>query len=97
MDICKLFASTFKIIYSVDQKVKLRKIISYILRVYVPSSMIHSKPRVPEGPFLTLLQRDLFLAFCKTEPDIVDMTMSVHSEVHHIHLRLPNPALYQTP
>ena len=45
---------------TVAQKNKLQKIVSYIISVYVPSFlMIHLHPKVPEGPFFSLFQRDL--------------------------------------
>ena len=61
--------------FEVDQKKKLFKIASYIIFVYVPSFMlIHLKPTASEGPFLTLFQRDILLAYEDIDPEIVDVT-----------------------
>ena len=51
------------------QKVKLQKIVSYIISVYVPSFlMIYLHPKAPEGPFLCLFQRDLLCSYFEIEP-----------------------------
>ena len=66
---------------STDQKMKLQKIVSYILCVYVPSFlMIHLNPRVPEGPFLNLFQRDLLFAFRQIEPAVANVAMKYFLE-----------------
>ena len=60
--------------FSSDQQHKLKKIISYIISVYVPSFiMIHLNPQAAQGPSLTLFQRDLILAYRQLEPDIADV------------------------
>ena len=64
-----------------NEKTKLQKIVSYIINVYVPSFlMIHLNPGAPEGPFLTLFQRDLLVAFRDIDPAIVEMTMKYYLE-----------------
>ena len=66
---------------STDQKMKLQKIVSYTLCVYVPSFlMIHLNPRVPEGPFLNLFQRDLLFAFRQIEPAVANVAMKYFLE-----------------
>ena len=60
---------------------KLQRIVSNIINVYVPSFlMIHLKPRAPEGPFITLFQRDLIIAFRDINPEIVKTTMKYFLE-----------------
>ena len=60
--------------FSSDQQHKLKKIISYIISVYVPSFiMIHLNPQAAQGPSLSLFQRDLILAYRQLEPDIADV------------------------
>ena len=45
-------------------KTKLSRLVSYIFSVYLPSFlMTHLKPHACEGPFVTLFQMDLLLAF----------------------------------
>ena len=61
------------------QKVKLRKIVFYIICVYVPTFlMIHLNPKAPEGPFLTLFQRDLLAAYQEVEPEITSNVMKYY-------------------
>jgi len=58
------------------QKIKLVRIVSYIISVYVPSFlMIHLKPRAPEGPYLTLFQRDLLLAYSELDPSVANLVL----------------------
>ena len=62
--------------FGVDPKKKLFKIASYIVCVYVPSFMlIHLKPTASEGPFLTLFQRDILLAYRDLDPEIADVAL----------------------
>ena len=52
------------------QKMKLVRIISFIISVYVPSFvMIHLNPKVVNGPTLTLFQRDLIFAYRHLDDD----------------------------
>ena len=61
---------------SQSEKQKLQRIVSYIINVYLPSFlMIHLKPGAPEGPFLTLFQRDLLFAFREIDAEIVKTIM----------------------
>ena len=64
---------------STNQKRKLEKIVSYIVSVYVPSFvMIHLHPKACDGPFLTLFQRNLLLAYREIQPDVADMVMKYY-------------------
>ena len=50
---------------------KLSRLVSYILSVYLPSFlMTQLKPHACEGPFVTLFQRDLRLAFEAVDSDM---------------------------
>lgn len=40
--------------------------------------MIHLHPKVPEGPFLTLFQRDLLSSYSEIEPDITSIVMKYY-------------------
>ena len=53
------------------EKTKLSRLVSYILSVYLPSFlMTHPKTHACEGPFVTLFQRDLLLAFEAIDSDV---------------------------
>ena len=53
------------------EKTKLSRLVSYIFSVYLPSFlMTHPKPHACEGPFVTLFQRDLLLAFGAVNSDM---------------------------
>ena len=59
---------------SKEDKKKLTRIVSYLVSVYVPSLIItHLKPEAYDGPFLTLFQRDLLLAFNKIDEEMVTL------------------------
>ena len=50
---------------------KLSRLASYIVSVYLPSFlMTHLKPHACEGPFVTLFQKDLLLAFEAVDSDM---------------------------
>ena len=52
------------------EKIKLLRLVSYIVSVYLPSFLkTHIKPHACEGPFVTLFQRDLLLAFEAVDSD----------------------------
>ena len=45
--------------------------------VYLPSFfMIDLKPKANQGPFLALFQRDMFVAFCDFDAEIVETIMT---------------------
>ena len=67
---------------SSSEKMKLQRIVSCVINVYVPSFLI--KPEAPEGPYLTLFQRDLLVAFRDIDPAIVKTTMK-HFLEHAFH------------
>ena len=53
------------------EKKKLARLESYIVSVYLPSFlMTYLKPHACEGPFVTLFQRDLLLAFEAVDSDM---------------------------
>ena len=59
-----------------EEKIKLTKLISYIVSVYVPSFiMIHLKPKACDGPFLTLFQRDLLFAYREINGKVADVVL----------------------
>ena len=61
-----------------EEKIKL---ISYIVSVYVPSSiMIHLKPKACDGPFLTLFQRDLLFAYREIDEKVADVVLKCFVE-----------------
>ena len=52
-------------------KTKLSRLVSYIFSVFLASFlMTHLKPHACEGPFVTLFQRDLLLAFGAVNSDV---------------------------
>ena len=56
------------------QKTKLSTLVSYIVSVYLPLFMMtHLKPHACEGPFVTLFQRDLLLAFEAVDYDVCNV------------------------
>ena len=53
------------------EKTKLSRLVSYIVSVCLPSFLMkHLKPYAFEGPFVTLLQRNLLLAFEAVDLDV---------------------------
>ena len=53
------------------EKIKLSRFVSYIVSVYLPLFlMTHLKPHACEGPFVTLFQKDLLLAFEAVDSDV---------------------------
>ena len=63
------------------EKIKLTKLISYIVSVYVPSFiMIHLKPKACDGPFLTLFQRDLLFAYREIDEEVADVVLKYFVE-----------------
>ena len=61
---------------SAGDKDKLNWILSYIASVYVPSFMIiHLKRKVCDGPYVTLFQRDLLLAYEKLDQNLSRVVM----------------------
>ena len=66
---------------SQNDKLKLQRIASFIISVNLPTFlMIHLKPGASEGPYLTLFQRDLIVAFQEIDPEIVKTTMKYFLE-----------------
>ena len=66
---------------SQNDKLKLQRIASFIISVNLPTFlMIHPKPGASEGPYLTLFQRDLIVAFQEIDPEIVKTTMKYFLE-----------------
>ena len=62
--------------FGVDHKKKLFKISSYIICVYVPSTLlIHLKSTASEGPFLTLFHRDILSAYRDIGLEIADVAL----------------------
>ena len=60
---------------------KLTQIVSYVVSVYVPSfTMIHFRPKACDGPFLTLFQRDLVLAYQKIDEQLANMVFKYFME-----------------
>jgi len=60
---------------------KLKRLVSYIISVYVPSFiMIHLNPRACDGPYLNLFQRDLLIAFQEIDIDVADVVFKYFVE-----------------
>ena len=56
---------------TIVEMTKLSRLVSYIVFVYLPSFLIaHLKPHACAGPFATLFQRDLLLAFEEVDSDM---------------------------
>ena len=73
---------------------KLTQIVSYVVSVYVPSfTMIHFKPKACDGPFLNLFQRDLILAYQKSDEQMANMVFKYFVEHGSQWLSLKNVAL----
>ena len=69
----RLFAFQFDTLCDAD-KLKLTRLVSYIVSVYVPSFlMIHLKPKACDGPYITLFQRDLLLAYQDIDEKVADV------------------------
>ena len=59
---------------SQNQKQKLMKIISYVVSVNIPSFItIHLKLTAPQGPFLTLFQRDFISVYREINLEVADV------------------------
>ena len=73
--------SLFNSDLSQNDKLKLQRIASFIISVYLPTFlMIRLKPGTSEGLYLTLFQRDLIVAFQEIDPEIVKTTMKYFLE-----------------
>ena len=65
----------------VENMTKLTQIVSYVVSVYVPSfTMIHFRPKACDGPFLTLFQIDLVLAYQKIDEQVANMVFKYFVE-----------------
>ena len=60
---------------------KLTQIVSYVVSVHVPSfTMSHFRAKACDGPFLTLFQRDLVLAYQKFDKQVANMVFKYFVE-----------------
>ena len=71
------------------QQTTLKRLVSYIVSVYVPSFiMMHLKPQAAEGPQLTLFQRDLLNSYQEIDREIADVVFKYFLD-HGVHWLSP--------
>ena len=71
------------------QQTTLKRLVSYIVSVYVPSFiMMHLKPQAAEGPQLTLFQRDLLNSYQEIDREIADVVFKYFLD-HAVHWLSP--------
>ena len=78
----------------VEDMTKLTQIVSYVVSMYIPSfTMIHFMPKACDGPFLTLFQKDLVLAYQKIDEQVANIVFKYFVENGSQWLSLKNVAL----
>ena len=71
------------------QQTTLKRLVSYIVSVYVPSFiMMHLKPQAAEGPQLTLFRRDLLNSYQEIDKEIADVVFKYFLD-HAVHWLSP--------